>query len=346
MKFSIGYQLPDEYDSTAEIVDDYIDAISNVYFAFPGRASARSAIDPADREEMLEELSYIHKRGPSLSLLYNANCYAEHAVSPSFKEEILKDVGELIEKLDLMGVTTTSPFVARVIKQAFPSVKITASVNMWIGTVQAMKYLGEDFDCFYMQREYNRNFKKIRELSEWCTTNGKTLKLLANSGCLYTCPFHTFHDNLVAHEREASQLGNAVSNRPSPCWDMIYSLPVEQAAAVFLQESWIRPSDITKYEGYFSEVKLATRMHSNPRRVISAYVTGRFYGNMLDLTEPSYSLRFDKEILDATRFPKDWFERTSDCSKDCDRCGYCLSAAREMLVSKAQLEREYLSDIM
>ncbi|MBQ3668977.1 MAG: hypothetical protein II920_07115, partial [Clostridia bacterium] len=297
MKFSIGYQLPDEFDSTAEIVNDYIENISSVYFALPGQASARNAIDASDREEMLEELKFIRSLGVSLSLLYNANCYGAGAVSEAFRQEIVSDIGNLTDKLELTDITTTSPFVARVAKAAFPQLRVTASVNMWIGTTQAMKYLGDDFDCFYMQREYNRSFKKIKELSSWCVANGKKLKMLANSGCLYTCPFHIFHDNLVAHEKEASLLGNAVSKRPSPCWDMMYSLPKEEAAAVYLQESWIRPNDIAKYEGFFSEVKLATRMHSNPRRVVAAYVSGRFYGNMFDLTEPSYSMRFDKEIL-------------------------------------------------
>ncbi len=343
MKFSIGYQLPDEYDSTAEIVNDYIDSISSVYFACPGQASARNEISAAEKDGMFEELQYIRSLGVSLTLLYNANCYGENAVSPAFKKEIAGTVGELIEKLDLTDVTTTSPFVARVIRQTFPGIRITASVNMWIGTVQAMRYLGDDFDGFYMQREYNRDFGKIRELSEWCAEHGKKLKLLANSGCLYSCPFHIFHDNLVAHEKAAGALGNAVSKRPSPCWDMMYSLPVEEAAAVFLQESWIRPNDIARYEGFFSEAKLATRMHSNPRRVVAAYASGRFYGNMFDLTEPSYSMRFDREILDATRFPKDWFEKTANCSRNCGRCGYCRETAKSMLVSKEKLEREYMS---
>ncbi len=345
MKYSIGYQLPDENDSTAEIVSDYIDSVSSVYFAFPGRASARNAIDTNEKEEMFEELKYIRSLGVSLSLLFNANCYGAGAVSPDFKREIIDDTGELVAKLDLTDITTTSPFVAKVIKKEFPQIRVTASVNMWVGTTQAMKYLGEDFDGFYMQREYNRDFKKIKELSNWCAANGKMLKLLANSGCLYSCPFHIFHDNLVAHEKQASLLGNALSTRPSPCWDMMYSLSSEEAAATFLQESWIRPQDISEYEGYFSEVKLATRMHSNPRRVVAAYVSGRFYGNMFDLTEPSFSMRFENEILDATRFPKDWFERTSNCSKDCEACGYCINAAKYMLVSKAQLEKEYMSKI-
>lgn len=344
MKFSIGYQLPDEYDSTAEIVQDYQEHISSVYFSAPGHSSARSVVEKEAQEEMLEELRYIRNLGVSLTLLYNANCYGDGAVSSDFQKEILETVGSMVDAVGITDVTTTSPFVAKVVKKEFPEIKICASVNMWIGTEQAMKYLGDHFDGYYLQRELNRDFRRIKQLSDWCKQNGKQLRLLANSGCLYTCPFHTFHDNLVAHEKGASQLDNAMSSRPSPCWDMMHRLSEEEAAATFLQESWIRPQDIAQYEPYFEEVKLATRMHSNPRRVVGAYVRGKFSGNMFDLTEPSYSRRFHWHVLDATKFPTDWFERTSNCSRNCDSCGYCQKVAQEMLVSKRELEKMYLSD--
>lgn len=343
MKFSIGYQLPDEYDSTAEIVEDYKDSISSVYFAAPGQNSARSAVDAADSKGMLEELRYIRDLGISLTLLFNANCYGDHAISSCFEKEIIETVSKMKHEVDITDITTTSPFVAKVVKKQFPELKVCASVNMWIGTSQAMQYLGDTFDGYYVQREFNRDFTRIQYLSEWCNKNGKQLRLLANSGCLYTCPFHTFHDNLVAHEAGASQLDNAMSRQPSPCWDMMYSLSVLDAAAVFLQESWIRPQDIVRYEPYFEEVKLATRMHSNPRRVIGAYVRGKFSGNMFDLTEPGYSRRFSNYIMDATRFPSDWFEKTSDCSRHCEQCGYCHKVAEQTLVSKSEMEKMFLS---
>lgn len=344
MRFSIGYQLPDPYDSTAEIAEDYKDSISSVYFSAPGQSSARSVVEASAREEMLEELRYIRSLGIPLTLLYNANCYADGAVSSGFQKEILKTVEEMETAVGIGNLTTTSPFVARVVKKAFPEIRICASVNMWIGTEQAMRFLGEEFDGYYLQRELNRDFRRIRQLSDWCRKNSKELRLLANSGCLYTCPFHTFHDNLVAHEAGASRLDNVMSRQPSPCWDLMYGLSDEEAAAVFLQESWIRPQDIAQYEPYFTEIKLATRMHGSPRRVVAAYVRGKFSGNLFDLTEPSYSRRFSRHVLDATKFPEDWFARTSSCSRNCESCGYCRSVAGQALVSKRELEKLYLSE--
>jgi hypothetical protein len=115
------------------------------------------------------------------------------------------------------------------------------------------------------------------------------------------------------------------------------------STAAFLQGSWIRPEDIPAYEPYFSELKLATPMHSNPRRVVSAYVMNRFSGNLFDLTEPSFSRRFKDHILDATKLPTCWFSQTTNCSRNCDECGYCRKVAEKALVSKSDLEKMYLS---
>jgi len=343
MKYSIGYQLPDEYDSILEIARDFQDHISSVYFSGSGQASARSVIESEYQEEMMQELREIRNLGISLTMLYNANCYGDKAVSTAFQDEIIRSTGSMIDSLEISSITTTSPFVAKVIKREFPSLSVCASVNMWIGSEQAMKYLGDDFDAFYLQREYNRDIQKIIRLSTWCSRQGKELKLLANSGCFYTCPFHTFHDNLVAHEEESHKTDNAMSQQPSPCWDRMYSMRELDSTAAFLQSSWIRPEDIPAYEPYFSDVKLATRMHSNPRRVVSAYVMSRFSGNLFDLTEPSFSRRFKDHILDATKLPTGWFLQTTNCSRNCDECGYCRKVAEKALVSKSDLEKMYLS---
>lgn len=345
MKFSIGYQLPDPDDSIYEIVRDYRESVSSVYFSMAGHASARSAIQIDARDDMLEELRAINDLGVPATLLYNANCYGGKAISPEFRDEIVDAVGMLADRLDLREITTTSPFVARIVKQNFSGIRVCASVNMWIGTPQAMDYLGADFDSFYLQREYNRDFERIRRMKAWCDSHGKQLKMLANSGCMYACAFHSFHDNMVAHEAEIAQAGNAFSESPSPCWDYMKANSSRDAAATFLRGSWIRPQDVVHYEPYVSEMKLATRMHYNPRRVVMAYARGRFRGNMLDLTEPSYSRRFMAHILDAEKFPDDWFQRTSSCRRNCESCTYCLEAADRMLVDKYDLERIYCSQV-
>lgn len=343
MRYLIGYQCADELDSTFELVRDFSDDVSGVYFSLPGAASARSVIAPRWGDEMLDELRAIAKLGKRMVLLYNANCYGKEADSVEFAARIRRETEFARGELGVRDVTTTSPFVARVLQDAFGDMDVCASVNMRIGSERAMALLS-DFNSFYLQREYIHDFRMIERLTGWCRKNGKSLRLIANSGCLYDCPFHTWHDNLVAHE---SEIDHALRDQaaPSPCWTSMRSLSEEDAAALFLSGNWIRPEDMSLYEPYFSEAKLATRMHTVPRRVVSAYVRGRFRGNLLDLTEPAYSTRFNDHILDATRIPKDFHARRDGCDHRCEDCGYCLSVAQKALRSKAELEREFLHTI-
>ena len=74
----------------------------------------------------------------------NANCYGEKASSAEFAKHITCLVTKLKAKLDIDSVTTTSPFVAEVIKREFgDSISIRSSVNMKIGSVKAMEQLSE-----------------------------------------------------------------------------------------------------------------------------------------------------------------------------------------------------------
>jgi hypothetical protein len=224
-------------------------------------------------------------------------------------------------------VTTTSPFLARVLKQHRPELELRASVNMRIGTVQGMEYLAEVFDGFHMQRDCNRDFARIEELSAWCSSNGKGLFLLANSGCLRFCSTQTFHDNMVAHETEILETVN-LHCRVLACHS--YLREPEHWPAI-LQATWVRPEDLHHYESRFPLVKLATRMHANPSLVIGAYARRSWGGNLLDLLEPGHTALLDGKVIDNMLFPEDWFAHTTACSRKCHSCAYCRDVLNRVL---------------
>ncbi|MBQ8510000.1 MAG: hypothetical protein IJ493_08855 [Clostridia bacterium] len=336
MRFSIGYQLPDALDSTYELCADYDRYVSDVYFSWSSEPSGRFALcGESDREEVeqiqLEELRAIRGLGKTLTLLLNANCYGGEAVSATLQKRVLGLVEFLKKELDLTQITTTSPFIADTLKQAFGAdIQIRASVNMRIGSIAAMEQLAGSFDGYYLKKECNRDFAAIERLHGWCRDHGKTLHLLANSGCLHECAFQTFHDNLIAHQKDGSGDMGVATGFPAPCHKYLHGLERREALAKFMQSNWIRPEDIHRYEPYFGEVKLATRMHNRPRMVLAAYCRGRFDGNLLDLTEPSYSHLFAGTVLDNTRLADDWFERALGCGKRCGDCTVCREAAEEI----------------
>jgi hypothetical protein len=341
VKYSIGYQLPDEAFSIVDLVRDYREHVADVYFAMPGQPSGREplglgtgASQAEIGEVMQEELGTLAGMDIGLVLLLNASCYGEEAIAGSLASSVQETVRGLRDAFGLRSVTTASPFIARVVKEMGLGVKVQASVNMRVGTLRAMEFLAPDFDGFYLQREYNRDLDHIRSVSQWCRLHGKDLFLLANSGCMRDCPWQAFHDNLVAHEHGVRSSQNVPSPYPSPCWEYLADSGHWSA---LLQNTWIRPEDLHHYEEWFGTVKLATRMHASPRRVLDAYARGSFRGNLLDLMEPGYGPMLHPYIVDNTRFPADFFEQTTSCNRDCTRCGYCESVMNKVLVEGMEL---------
>ncbi|OGV33511.1 MAG: hypothetical protein A2020_10460 [Lentisphaerae bacterium GWF2_45_14] len=336
MKFAVGYQVPDNGEGFCEIVKNYHDSIAELYFAWTGQPSGRAKlgekrglIDWTAQERLEYELVEIKKLGVKLDILFNSNCYGAHAVSAKLENEvvsILEHLADTVGGVDI--VTTTSLAVARTVKKFFPNIEVRASVNMRIGNVNSMSYVSGLFDSFYIQRDFQRNINYVRDVKQWCSKNGKSLFMLANSGCLFCCPGQSFHDNLVAHDAEIDETKNIENWTPHVCWNLYKK---RENWPAILQSTWIRPEDIHNYEGIIPVMKLATRMHSHPRMVIGAYANQSFSGNLLDLFEPGFSSAFSPYYIDNKSFPDDFFEKTSTCSKNCEICKYCADALEKVI---------------
>lgn len=338
MKFAVGYQMLEGDQLFSDIVMKYREHIDEVYFPWidtpTGRsplASQRGHTDWEAQEKLEYELNRLHNSGLKLDILFNANCYGSDALSlrlSNYVCSILEHLRDMFGGVDI--VTTTSPAIAHTVKQSFPDIEVRASVNMRIGHIEQMQYLSRLFDSFYIQRDYNRDFDRIRELKAWADANGKKMLMLANSGCLRFCSGQTFHDNLVAHEKDIAETVNIPDFISHVCWN--YYKSMENWASV-LQNTWVRPEDLHNYEPYFSVVKLATRMHALPEMVIQSYVRQRYFGNLLDLFEPGYGPVFAPYVIDNSKFPGNWFEVTSKCNKKCHECHYCRNTLKQVLVN-------------
>lgn len=281
MKYSVGYQRNQEW---IEAIAANSAAIYDCYFSFGAMPSGRHGV--ADPLRQIEDLGFLADAGIDLNILFNANCYGAKALSKEFFGEI----GEALERFSeggaLKSVTTTSPLIARFVKDNFPTLKTRASINMEIGTIEGMEYLSGVFDGYYVKRELNRDFAAFGRLKKWADAKGKELFMLANSGCLNNCSSHIFHDNLVAHEAEIARMDNGY-NYAGTCWE--YLKRETDKKKILSCWNWVRPEDIKLYEGLVSAAKLATRVNINPVRVLESYISGSHAGNILDLMEPNHS---------------------------------------------------------
>ena len=305
MKFSVGYQIFDDGEFIERIIK-YKNDISEVYFSFGdfpnGRNNQLLRADMTSEEaeeKQLCDLARLTEEKIPLNILFNATCYGKDSQSRAFFQKIGDSVDFVLTNFSLSSVTTTSPLIAKFIKSNFERLDVRASVNMAIGTTLGMEYIKDTFDSFYMKRELNRDFRAARELKSWCDANGKTLYALANSGCLNSCSLHTFHDNLVSHESEISAVDNAFEF--SGACRAFLSKP-ENLPRVFECTNFIRPEDVHLYEGLFPAMKLATRVNSNPMRVLDAYIgRGRHVGSVFDLCEPNHTSAIYPKIIENSR---------------------------------------------
>jgi len=293
MKFSVGYQLFENDKFTSSIID-FKEYVSEVYFSWGDFPNGRNnqikhmgLLPWVAQNKQMEDLKRLSDSGIKLNLLFNANCYGSNSQSREFFSKIGDTIDYIKENYGLSSITTTSPLIAKFVKNNFVNLHIRASVNMEIGSIEGMKYIAEYFDGYYMKREFNRDFDKIKELHSWCEDNGKELYLLANSGCLNNCSVHNFHDNLVAHESEIAKIDNAY-NFQGICRE--YLKKEENYEALILNTNFVRPEDVYRYEPYFKAAKLATRVNPNPIRILESYIRGTYSGNILELLEPAHNI--------------------------------------------------------
>ncbi len=302
MKYSVGYQMRDDTGFLEQIVRDKA-KIQEVYFSwgdFPnGRNNqlTKTGLTPWEAQRRQEEeLNWLSENGLRFNLLFNATCYGKDSQSRAFFNKVGATVDYIGENMGLDSITTTSPLIAKFIRENFPEIDVRASVNMGIGTIHGMDYVSEYFDSFYIQREYNRDFGRILELKDWCDKSGKKLYMLANGGCLDHCSAHVFHDNLVSHESEISAMDNGYAFH-GICAD--YLTREGNAPALLNRTSFIRPEDTDLYEGLIPMMKLATRVHERPERILRAYLEdGSYSGSILDLLEPNHTALFYPWLLE------------------------------------------------
>ena len=305
--------------------------IREVFFAWPGVLSCRPVPAQASAERLVADLSWCRANGILLDTLFNCNCYGDDAISPSlasFVSRTLDSMGEQGLFPDI--VTTTSPFIATILRQRFPQVKIRWSVNGRVHGSTGFEYICELFDSFYLSREHHRELPWVRRHVAWARAHGKTVGMQVNSGCLRQCPFQQFHDNLHGHNRiRQSGVGEQFSFSVFRC-RTAYSRGMYED---FLRATWIRPEDVPLWEDAGVEIfKLATRRIATPAAILAAYASYDYSGNLLDLMDPVHSSLFPAPVSNKL-FPADWATSgiAAACANDCSHCGRCTSVLHRVM---------------
>ena len=232
-------------------------------------------------------------------------------------------------------MTTTSPFIATILRQRFPQVKIRWSVNGRVHGTTGFESVLELFDSFYVSRELHRDPAYLARVADWAKAHGKVVGLQANSGCLRQCPFQQFHDNLHGHNRlRQSVVGDKFDFSVFRCRTNYAKKNWED----FIRATWIRPEDLPRYESLAEIVKIATRRHPDPEAVLRAYATYSYDGDLAAITDPCFTFPHRVDNVASPLWPE-----VRDCkiANDCTHCGKCAALAKAVFRS-----RESSSDLV
>lgn len=312
----------------------HVARIREVFFAWPGVLSCRPAPEFTTevKERLYADLAWCRSQGILLDTLFNCNCYGDGAISQELADFVTETLRDMYSRgLFPDVVTTTSPFIATILRQRFPQVKIRWSVNLRVHGSTGFEYVEELFDSFYISREQQRDFSQLRQMGEWARAHGKVMGLQANSGCLRQCPFQTFHDNLHGHNRiRQSAVGGKFDFTVFRCRETYARRDYE----AFIRATWIRPEDVPLYEPYVDVVKLATRRHRCPTKILDAYATYSYDGNLVDLMDPIHTELFAPYRIDNKSFPADFATTVAACSDShsCRHCGRCAEVLKQVLL--------------
>ena len=324
---AVGHFFNGDFKAT---VERNLKRVREVFFAWPGVVSCRPAPEftPELRERMADDLRWARANGVELDTLFNANCYGDIAISTELADFVVRSLDEM----DAAGLfpdtlTTTSPFIAAVLRRRRPGLKIRWSVNLRVHGSVGLESVEELFDSFYVSRERHRDLAFLAQTREWADRHGKTVGMQANSGCIRQCPFQTFHDNLHGHGDGRRPQDLAAAREYGfgffRCRD---DYEIKHRYEDFLRSTWLRPEDLPEYEGFVDVVKLATRRHPCPEKVVDAYAAYSYDGNLAELMEPAHAFpkSFDNRTFDQAG---DLWRQVRSCPRadDCAHCGRCAA---------------------
>lgn len=315
--------------------------------------------------------------GMQFNYLLNGSCMGlrEHTRTGQRK---LHDLIDWAYDAGARSFTVSIPLLASKIKHLYPNAHLTVSMMNRVESVEAARYW-EDLGAEVLVLFDNKDFRLIRALKE--QTNLK-VEVTANLSCMNRCFQSTYHG---ASDSLSSNRSSGLGEFFVPVCDIRCHYYKISETRRIVAGQWIRPEDLHHYESLgVDRLKVLDRLSTTQQlsRILKAYRSGRYDGNLADLIPGYQKERFEKH-LSLSKIPRlaaaflrpdrynlfrvfDFWRRTRnpeifidgsaleghiegmmqrDCRHlSCAKCGWCDKYARDA-IRIDQDERElYLSN--
>ena len=309
--------------------------LDSVHFSLsaPALSDARQRLAPPDPEGLKSALKTLAPI-PTYALM-NARLHAPDkyfsAVDLDRTAERLADLADLG---NVRGVIFADPYFLQALSDAHPALagrlEGVPSVNaMPDSAPRALAVLDMIASTAFrpptrliLDRSLNRDMARLAETSRALRSACPNVKLflLANEGCLPHCPYKPAHDAHVALVNEGLCPERTFAlNRDLGCVRRFLNDPGLVPASPF-----IRPEDAARYAEYVDGLKVCGRNRGTRflTRTVSAYLAGKYEGNVLDLLDTLGDLA-DHIDLPNQSLPPDFLDRVTTCDKHCRACHWC-----------------------
>ncbi len=307
-KLSVGFN--GDLTLLDKMFDDEENKIGTLYTGGYFKAVTSGRYQHSDSRSSLEKIvERVHDKGARLAVTLNSPCN----VPPKADKEWWNNVENYLKELDSIGVDTAivaHPFIMSLAKEK-TDMTVAASIICDVNTPRGARYY-EDMgaDIIVPTSSINYDIETLKDIKDNLVK--AKLVLLANEACLGNCPWRRFHQNSLAHaDRKGYDIDYAMS-----CTKLYTENP-----HMMLTNNVIRPEDLNKYEDITEMFKLVGRTIDDETllKMIHAYSTGEYHGNLLDVV--------DKGFSKVINLPNDQlgelYDQKTSCKKNCQSCNKC-----------------------
>jgi len=326
--------LPDP--QYTEFLIEFQPALYSVHFSLfldnipDGRHRSSTVPEFASLAPALTKLPGPKKYALLNSRFHHPSLYSDKAAL----QKIIRALDALLAADALHGITIVDFYLLQALSDISPEtcsqLEAVPGVNCMLDSFATLQaFLGAIANTGFkpptklnLDRSLNRNLPALATISRQCRRHypGVKLTLLANEGCLDRCPFKLAHDAQIAFANTGLIANEThVTNQELGCIRILSESPAE-----LFKSPCIRPEDLHYYEGMVEVIKLCGRTLGPGflQRVVRAYATRRYEGNLLDLMDTMEWLAKRLHVANE-ELPGDFLDRLTGCDKNCQACGYC-----------------------
>lgn len=239
----------------------------------------------------------VQAQGIAFNYLLNGTCLGNQEMTRKGQKE-LRSLLDWLYGAGVRWFTVSIPYIAAVIKKAYPDTQVVVSMMAGVESVETATYWEEQgADVLIVFN--TKDFPFLKALKEH--TNLK-IEVAANLSCMNRCHQTFYHGNVASHASNKSGTG-------------AYSLPVCETRCGHMKVSqprriiagqWIRPEDLALYEEMGVErLKILDRISPTDQlaKILKAYSAREFDGNLAELI-PGYRQDRVDSYLNTARLPK------------------------------------------